>query len=67
MLAVTSKRSASHMKGVNQGDCLGAFGLGSTDVLVQKRAGMLSAGAGVWVSINTFIVCKVINSLHLSR
>jgi len=56
MLADTSKQSASHMKDVYQDDFLVTYGLGTTDVLVQKRAGMLSAGAGAWVRFNIFIV-----------
>ena len=35
---------------VYQDDSLGTYGLGSTDVLVPKRAGRLSVGAGAWVS-----------------
>lgn len=50
MLADSSKRTASRMKHVYQDNSLGTYGLGSTDVLVQKRAGMLSVGAGAWVS-----------------
>ena len=60
MLAVTSERCASVMNNVYQGDfTLGRYGLGNIDVLVQERAFMLSAGAGVWVSYNIFIVCFV--------
>ena len=63
MLAGISKRSASRTKNAYQGDSLpGTFGLGSTNVLAQKRAGMMSLDAGVWVSFNIFTVCKVINS-----
>lgn len=50
MLADTSTQSASHMKTVYQNDTLVTYGLGSTDVFVQKGAGMLSVGAGAWVS-----------------
>ena len=50
MLAENSIRSASHMKHVYQNGTLVTYGLMSTDVLVQKEAGMLSVGAGAWVS-----------------
>lgn len=62
MLAGTSKRSAGHMKNVYQGDSLGTFGLETTNVLVQKRAGMLPVGVDVSVSCNISIACIVINS-----
>lgn len=50
MPADTSIQSASHMRHVNQNDTLVTYGLTFTDVFVQKRAIMLSVGAGAWVS-----------------
>ena len=54
MLAATSEQTASHMKHVYQGISLVVYGPGFTDVLVQERAGMLSVGAGAWVSFSLF-------------